>query len=84
MFAIGEKVVCIDNTNVAEELVKNEIYTIDFIIPDENGLIGLVLNGFDPYAAYYSYRFRKLDYNFSDNLLEEITRSVLSEQLINT
>lgn len=84
MFAIGEKVVCIDNTNGAEELVKNEIYTIYFIVPDENGLIGLVLCGFDPYDAYYSYRFRKLDYSFADNLLEEITKSVQSEQLINT
>lgn len=83
MFKIGEKVVCIDNKNGAEELVVKEMYTIDLIVHDDSGSIGFVLEGMDPYDAYYSWRFRKLDHGFSKDILEEITNKFRKEEPIN-
>lgn len=85
-FKIGEKVVCIDPT---EGLVKNEIYTIFEVYkgwnPENIIVDGLVLyeilskNG----DGFQASRFRKLDYEFAENLLKEISESVNQKHLQN-
>jgi len=75
-FKIGEKVVCIDNKNGAEELIEKEIYTINLIVSNDIGT-GFILDGLHQFDAYYQWRFRKLDYEFAEKLLKEITENQL-------
>jgi len=82
-FKIGEKVVCVDNKNGAEELIEKEMYTINLIAVSDTGQIGFVLNGLHQFEAYYEWRFRKLDYEFAENLLKEISESVNKKHLQN-
>lgn len=78
-FKKGEKVVCI---NPIEELVKHEIYTIYEIYKGWNPN-GIIVDGFvlleilsKDGDGFMSSRFRKLDYEFAENLLKEISESV--------
>jgi hypothetical protein len=93
-FKIGEKVVCIDsgsgyifkgnnkgriNTN---QSIKGRIYTIYGLSPDTNNLIleEIKFNSFGNLSAHNYKRFRKLDYEFAEQLLESIKESVLIKQ----
>lgn len=93
MFKIGEKVVCINASSRTglrvDGLVKNEIYTIQSIIPCSCGTVALGLSELSLPAiqvcdcgkqcdvrSYHISRFRKLDYDFAENLLAEIKASV--------
>jgi len=82
-FKKGEKIVCIDNKNGAEELEEKQIYTIAYIVEDNQGRSGFILREFGKFDAYYSWRFRKLDYDFAENLLKEISESVNQKHLQN-
>ena len=74
--------------------LKNEIYTIRDII-SQNGLIGLrffeIINtplGYNEGTnfgekAFNSTRFRKLDHDFAENLLKEISEAMKSETILN-
>jgi len=79
MFKIGEKIVCIDPSI---SLVRNEIYTI-FNIKSDGGLmlhevepITIDCNGFKPE------RFRKIDYDFAENVLAKLIEEVKEQELI--
>lgn len=81
-FKVGEKVVCVD---AVYPLLKNEIYTIDFIDLDGNDEETLILKEVysglkfsDNEEEWYGYdpvRFRKLDYQFTENLIAELMQS---------
>ena len=96
-FKVGEKVVCIDDSNPrrADLLIKikrNEIYTIrEIYISQINGgeifnleeVIGEICPFWGREIGYYSVRFRKLDYDFAENLLAEIKEQVQFEHQLN-
>lgn len=71
---VGDKVICIDDTNqLRGGLVKDKIYTIDDI--DKDGdlrVIGL-------YWYNFRFRFRKIETDWVDELLE----SIIEEELVN-
>ncbi len=76
-FEIGDKVVCLNAKRRMFQLgglKENEIYTIIGFNPFDGGLILREVkspqSGFNAYARD---RFRKLDYEFVDNLIESIT-----------
>lgn len=88
-FKIGEKVVCVDP---CKELVKNQIYTIRGIYKSVNGtdygvyleeIIGEFSNYWEKEIGYNVNRFRKLDYEFAENLLAEISEAMKSETIKN-
>lgn len=79
-FKIGEKVVCIDATG---DLTKNEIYTIIGFNNYDNGLILQEIKSPKYLGAFKSFRFRKIDYEFAENLLKEISESVNQKHLQN-
>ena len=68
-FKTGEQVVCIKPTG---NLVKNEIYTIASIIFDGRGITVIETQNTLFYAGFHSWRFRKLDYQFVEEVLEMI------------
>ena len=96
-FKIGEKVVCIDDSSPRRkdlrlDIKRNEIYTIRKInISKTNGeitfcldeIIGAYCSFWESAIGYYSWRFRKLDYQFAENLLAELTQSAKSEYQLN-
>jgi hypothetical protein len=75
-FEIGEIVVCVDarrNWYKLGGLKKNEMYTVVGFNPYDNGLIlKEVKSPGSGYNAFAAERFRKVDYNFSENVLEEL------------
>lgn len=91
-FKIGEKVVCIDDSNpfgYKEEIFpkKNEIYTIRC---NKRGIKLLeIINSKKRYidgfyeCTFNENRFRKLDYEFAENLLAEISEAMKSETIKN-
>jgi len=86
MFEIGEKVVCIHNfKEEGHNPKKGEIVTI--IEFDTEGELCLVLDGYyfdvdgEPQSFYFKC-FRKLDHQFAEDLLEEITKQVKEEQKV--
>jgi len=86
MFKIGENVVCI---KPVLRLIKGEIYTIQGFQNDFPPSIGIYVEELnEPHFFYgkWSYninRFRKLDYEFADNILEEITEAMKSKTILN-
>lgn len=75
-FKVGQTVVCIKPTH---NLKKNEIYTISFIEDDACRLVELE---FEPRCeGYFLFRFKPLDYSFTDNLLRKIKEESLTQIL---
>lgn len=90
MFKIGEKIVCIDDsigrTSGKKNLVNGEIYTVIELTNIREG--GVLLkeiepekNDYNSYHYYSNYRFRKMDYSFSENLLEKIKQEVFKDKV---
>ncbi len=81
-FKIGEKVVCVKESI---SLKKNEIYTISFLGIAPSGHEYVLLNEQQSSCPYgfHVWRFRKLDYQFAENLLAELTQSAKSEYQLN-
>jgi len=75
-FEIGEIVVCINarrNWYKLGGLKKDEMYTVVGFNPYDNGLIlKEVKSPGSGYHAFAAERFRKIDYNFAENVLEEL------------
>jgi hypothetical protein len=73
MFKIGEKVVCINDQSgwlsAEKKLVKGEIYEVLQVMDKD---IVVIPND----AGWDKSRFRKLDYEFAENLLEKIKQEV--------
>lgn len=83
MFKIGEKVVCI-NDNAGwitgeKSLKEGNIYEVVRTNIADNGRfeIEIIYNG----GFWDESRFRKLDYEFAENLLKEILESVNQKQI---
>jgi hypothetical protein len=78
MFKTGEKVVCINDScgklDGVKLLEKGEIYVIEKVFSLNSKSTDLLLYGFD--KGWDSSRFKKLDYEFAENLLAEITKEV--------
>lgn len=90
-FKIGEKVVCVNNIYLEPEKIevgikaplKNEIYTIRSINDYDAIMVEEIINPICKYGnsgyvgenSFYLHHFRKLDYDFADNLLAEISES---------
>jgi len=92
-FKIGEKVVCIDDTNQNNHTLKtigfvkiNEIYTIKGF-SSEGGLLLEELSGgfwFDGEEAGFKItRFRKLDYQFAEDVCAELIADAKRETILN-
>lgn len=80
-FKIGEKVVCVDPI---DELLKGEIYTVEGFNSYDGGLIlKEVKSKVGRKGAFKKERFRKLDYDFAENLLTEISEAMKSETIKN-
>ena len=84
-FKIGEKVVCIEPI---DNLVKGQIYTIERF-RELNGLLGIHVKELEPkmnemggWTYYNIERFRKLDHDFAENLLKEISEAMKSETIL--
>ena len=77
MFKIGEKVVCI---NPIGNLTENKIYTVEGFNSYDNGLILKEIKSIKYVGAFKSFRFRKLDYEFAENLLSEIAKDFMKEE----
>lgn len=75
-FEIGEIVVCVNAKRRWYKLgglQKNEMYTIVGFNPYDNGLIlKEVKSPRSGYNAFAANRFRKVDYNFAENVLAEL------------
>ena len=87
-FKVNEKVVCIDASanGFSSGLIKHEIYTILQIVTPPIGEQGLVLSEIKSlhYEGSWSvFRFRKIDYEFAENLLAEISEVMKSETILN-
>ena len=83
-FEIGEIVVC---TNARRRwyrlggLKKNEMYTIEGFNPYDGGLIlKEVKSPKSGYNAYKASRFRKVDYSFAENLLDNLQPQIEEKQ----
>jgi len=84
-FKVGEKVVCVEPI---DHLVKNQIYTVKSIL-QKNGEVGILVEELEPIPTgilkgYYFYnvnRFRKLDHQFSEDVIAEIIKQVKEESL---
>ena len=95
MFKIGEKVVCV---NPNQRLVKGQIYEVECFENCVCGdvainLIGVYGGNFKfseckcgrdcSNRAHSLFRFRKLDYEFAENLLAEITEQMQRVEILN-
>jgi len=75
-FKIGEIVVCINAKRRWYRLgglLENEMYTVEGFNPYDGGLI--LKEAKSPrsgYKAFAANRFRKVDYNFAENLMTEL------------
>ncbi len=82
-FKIGEVVVCINAMRRWYRLgglQENEMYTVTGFNPYDGGLIlKEVKSPTSAYHAFASNRFRKVDYNFAEKLLEEFQTQILQE-----
>lgn len=75
-FKPGEKIVCVDNKG-AEELIEKEIYTVVLVGNCEvTGRPGVVLEELGNGDGYFLWRFRKLDHQFAEDLLRNLTEEV--------
>lgn len=73
-FKVGDRVVCV---YPVDNLVKNEVYTISFL---EKNFCILVELEFEPeFECYYLYRFRKLDYDFVEEVLKQIKQQPVEQ-----
>lgn len=86
MFKIGEKVVCIDDSegfaSGLKTLTIHEIYTIKSIRSCTGALTFKEIEA--PYLSsgfYSANRFRKLDYQFTENLLAKIKEEVFNDEV---
>lgn len=82
MYKINEKIVCVDPV---EGLIKGEIYTVKKIHPPlfhEYGVELYEIASQHFTKAFKHTRFRKLDHNFSKNVLEKIIEEILEEELV--
>lgn len=77
MFKVGQKIVCI---KPVDNLELNEIYTISLI--EDDACRVLELEHEDPEEGYYLFRFRPLDYKFSDSVLKRIEQEVKEGRLV--
>ncbi len=75
-FKVGEKVVCVEPI---DGLVKNEIYTIE--TTTSIGVSLLEQSPAPPCIWFYKWRFRKLDHQFSEDVIAEIIKQVKEESL---
>jgi hypothetical protein len=91
MFDIGEKVVYIGgyiNNSVIKEPEINEIVTIDGFVPSPNGVIHAFIKEF-PFDIYGNQQaielinLKKIDYNFAEAILQQISNEVRLENLKN-
>ena len=85
MFKIGEKVVCIDDSigfaSGLKTLKLNEIYTIKSIRSSTGALAFKEIEAPLTSSGYYSaHRFRKLDYDFAENILNKIKEELCIDQ----
>jgi len=84
-FKIGEKVVCLNDEcgwiSGEKKLKKDSIYEVLDIGIADNGRLELLINCTDLF--WDASRFRKLDYEFAENLLKEISESVNQKHLQN-
>lgn len=85
-FKIGEKVVCVDdsegNSSGIKSLKKGEIYTIKSIRKITGALsFNEVEAPIDSSGFYSSYRFRKLDHAHTERICAEIIESLKVEEL---
>lgn len=95
MFKVGEKIVCIDDSEVKTPQLrgrmivplKNEIYTIRSFKSTSDGygitleeIINQKVKFLDGISepVYDPARFRKLDHDFAENLLNKIKEEVLA------
>jgi len=82
-FEIGEVVVCVNarrNWYKLGGLKKDEMYTVVGYNPYDNGLIlKEVKSPGSGYNAFAAERFRKVDYNFAENVLEDLQPQIISE-----
>jgi hypothetical protein len=72
-FKIGETIVCV---SPIDEIAKDEMYTIKeihYVL----GAFAFEIMEVDRYISFYNWRFRKLDYDFANNLLETIKEDML-------
>ena len=78
MFKIGEKVVCINDQcgwlDGEKKLVKGEIYEVLQVMHKD---IVVIYND----DGWDKSRFRKLDYEFAENLLEKIKQEVSNDKV---
>jgi len=91
MFKIREKVVCVieDNINCKTGAIecgpkKGDILTINFIGNDVFRNVPCL--GFEEYGdidCWDQYQFRKLDYEFAENILDEITEAMQRQEILN-
>lgn len=76
MFKVGEIVVCVNSKRRWYRLgglQQNEMYTVTGFNPYDGGLIlKEVKSPRSGYNAFAASRFRKVDYNFAANILEEM------------
>lgn len=79
MFKIGEKIVCVDPSI---SLVKGEIYTVKIIRACTGGIMLKEVKTAPIYNGYFHWwRFRKLDYDFAEQVLFRIADQVKIEEL---
>ncbi|PID69550.1 MAG: hypothetical protein CSA39_00050 [Flavobacteriales bacterium] len=88
MFKKGEIVVCVDAKKRWYKLgglKKGEMYTIKGFNPYDGGLIlEEVKSPSSGYHAYAANRFRKVDYNFADDVLSQMIQEMPVESKHNT
>lgn len=85
MFKIGQKVVCVEPSPT---LVKNEIYTITWVGECRvTGALGVRVKEAEPRPQFLNFnywRFREIDVDWVDEVLEKVVESIEQTELIDT
>lgn len=84
MFKKGEKVVCVSTSkNGIVNVIKGNTYTVEGYSPD-NGIGVIVKEAISSHITngFYEHRFKKVEYQWIDEILDRIIEEVESEELV--
>jgi hypothetical protein len=85
----NDKLVCINNkpihpnnpfNNSLSKLVEGEIYTVEKVV--EGGCILVEIKSTHPNGGFDGSRFRKVDFNFGQEVCNEILEQIKEEELV--
>lgn len=78
MFKVGQKLICIAATG---NLVNGKIYTVSEVFPERQGVRVREAKNLPGFFSFKGERFKPVDEDFTDNVLNEIIKQIKEEEL---